>query len=133
MKSSWQRLAEVRRWPEWAAHIRAVELEPPGSLTRQSAGAFRLQGGIRSTFRVTAFEPPNHWLWIGPFLWLAVRYDHQFEAVHADRTRLTWVVELDGPAASAVRPVFARVYGRNLDRAIPHFQDWAVRRRDIAP
>jgi hypothetical protein len=74
-----QRLAQVERWPEWAAHIRAVDLAPPGSLTPQSAGASRLQGGSHSTFRVTEFEPPRHWLWTGPFLWVTVRYDHRFE------------------------------------------------------
>lgn len=125
--SSWQRLAQVQRWPEWAAHIHAVDLEPPGTLTAQSAGTFRLQGGPRSTFRVTEFQAPTHWLWVGPLLWLVVRYDHRFEAVASKRTLLTWVVELDGPGASAVRPAFARAYGRNLDRAIPRFQDWAVR------
>lgn len=130
MESSWQRLAQVQRWPEWAEHILAVDLEPHGPLTPRSAGTFRLQGGIRSTFRVTEFEPPKHWLWIAPFLWAAVRYDHQFETVDTDRTRLTWVVELDGRATSAIRPAFARVYGRNLDRAIPRFQDWAARPQD---
>lgn len=129
-ESSWQRLAKVQRWPEWAAHILAVDLRPPGALTAQSAGAFHLQGGLRSRFQVTEFEPPRRWLWIGPLLWVDVRYDHLFETVATDRTRLTWVVELDGPAASAVRPVFGRVYGRNLDRAIPRFQDWAVRAQD---
>lgn len=125
-ESSWRLLAQVERWPEWAAHILAVDLKPPGPLTSRSVGAFRLRGGIRSTFRVTEFEPPRRWLWVGPLLGLSVRYDHRFEAVDGGRTRLTWVVELDGPAASAVRPAFARVYARNLDRAIPNFQTWAL-------
>ncbi len=96
VETSWQRVAQVQRWPEWAAHILAVDLKPPGALAPQSAGAFRLRGGIRSTFRVTEFEPSSHWLWVGPFLWVAVRYDHRFEAVGSDRTRLTWIVSWTG-------------------------------------
>jgi hypothetical protein len=34
------------------------------------------------------------------------------------------LVELHGPLAPLIRPVFARVYGRNLDRAIPRLQEW---------
>jgi hypothetical protein len=33
-------------------------------------------------------------------------------------------VELHGRLAPLIRPVFARVYGRNLDRAIPRLQEW---------
>jgi hypothetical protein len=34
------------------------------------------------------------------------------------------VVELQAPLAPLIRRVFARVYGPNVDRAIPHLQEW---------
>lgn len=50
-------------------------------------------------------------------------YDHRFDPRETGTT-LTWVVTLDGPLASLIRPVFAGVHGRNLDRAIPRLQEW---------
>ena len=37
---------------------------------------------------------------------------------------MTWVVVVRGPLAWLIRPIFKRVYGRNVDRAIPLLQDW---------
>ena len=53
-----------------------------------------------------------------------ISYDHRFEASGPTATRLEWLVELRGPLAFLVRPIFARVYGRNVDRAISRLQDW---------
>ena len=61
-----------------------------------------------------------NWKWAGPFLWLQVEYDHRFEAVEGGRTRLTFVVDGAGFGVSVLGRVFARVYNRNLDRAIPN-------------
>ncbi len=54
-----------------------------------------------------------------PFLWLTVHYDHQFYAVSPNRTRLTWVVDAEGFGAPVFGRLFAAVYSRNLDKAIP--------------
>jgi hypothetical protein len=43
-----------------------------------------------------------------------------------ESTTLTWIVTLRGPMAAVVRPVFARIYGRNVDRAIPRLQAWIL-------
>src|SRR5690349_15962836 len=52
LQDAWDHLAQVERWTSWAKHIKRVSLEPPGALTGASAGAFRLAGGARSTFRM---------------------------------------------------------------------------------
>jgi hypothetical protein len=48
-----------------------------------------------------------------------VHYDHRFEAVSAGRTKLTWLVSGEGFAISILGRVFAAIYHRNLNQAIP--------------
>lgn len=118
--AAWNHLARVQQWPSWAKHIRRVELEPPGELTEHSRGAIHLTNGLKPVFEVTEFAPPHHWAWIGRFLWLAVRYDHLFEEVTPQRTSLTFVVEADGMGATVIGRLFAKIYAKNLDKAIPN-------------
>ena len=119
LEASWQHLARVGDWPSWAKHIRRVELTPAGTLGAGSEGVIHLSNGIRSAFRVTEFSPPHNWKWVGRFLWLTVQYDHRFEPVDLRRTKLTWVVEAEGFGASVFGKLFAKVYNKNLDRAVP--------------
>jgi hypothetical protein len=120
LETVWQHLAQVERWPSWAKHITSVELDPPGDLTRQSSGAFRLSNGIRSTFKMVELNPPKSWKWVGPFLWIMVHYDHIFEPIDDQHTRLIWVVDAEGFAVSIFGRVYAAIYNRNLDKAIPN-------------
>ena len=53
-----------------------------------------------------------------------IAYDHRFAPAGNNSTTMTWVVVLRGPLAWLIRPIFARIYGRNLDRAIPGLQAW---------
>ena len=66
----------------------------------------------------------RRWEWVGGLPGVRIHYDHRFEASGPTATRLEWLVVLYGPIAPLVRPVFARVYGRNVDRAIPRLQEW---------
>jgi len=116
---AWQHLSRVEEWPSWAVHIRRIELVPPGALTAQSVGRIHLRNGIRSTFRVVEFSPGRNWKWVGRFLWLTVHYDHRFEEIDDQNTRLVWIVEAEGRGASILGRLFAALYSRNLDRAIP--------------
>ena len=120
LQEAWEHLADVEAWPSWAKHIRKVTLQPPGPLTGTSAGAFRLAGGVRSTFRMDVFEPPVRWQWVGRLPTFEIHYDHRFAAVDDTSTRLTWTVAVAGPGAGALGRAFAVVYARNLDRAIPN-------------
>ena len=121
-EETWARLADVATWPEWARHIRSVTLEPAGPLGPRSRGAIRLGNGVRSTFAVTEFEAGRRWRWAGPFLWLRVDYDHVVEADPGGGARVTFRVEATGALSSTVGRLFAWVYARNLDRAIPRLQ-----------
>lgn len=117
---AWEHLERVAQWPSWARHIASVELEPAGELTPATTGVIRLKGGVRSTFRMEHLEPPDRWLWTGRFLWLHVDYDHVFEELAPDATRIRFVVEVRGVGAGSLGRVFRAIYARNLDRAIPN-------------
>jgi hypothetical protein len=124
LEEAWHRLAEVERWPEWAPHITSVTVSPPGELGPTSSGALQIRRLGRNTFRMSVWEPPVRWEWVGGLPGVRIFYDHRFESSGPAATQLEWLVELHGPLAPLIRPVFARVYGRNLDRAIPRLQEW---------
>ena len=119
LQRAWDHLARIEQWPSWAPHIRKVELNPPGELGSQSTGAIHLTNGMKPTFRMTEFNPPANWKWVGPFLWATVIYDHRFEVLDAEHTKLIFVVEAKGFGASILGRLFAWIYRRNLERAIP--------------
>ena len=119
VESAWAHLERVERWPSWARHIRTVELDPPGSLTSTSAGTIHLSNGIRSTFRMEHLVPGERWSWTGPFLWLTVHYDHRFTRQGPSETELAFVLDGEGFGVAVFGRVFAAIYARNLDRAIP--------------
>lgn len=118
-EKAWQHLARVEQWPSWARHIKQVVVQPPGELGPQSTGRFHLTNGVKPVFKMTEFNPHRNWKWVGNFLWLTIYYDHLFEPVDSTRTRLTWVIEARGFAVSIFGRLFAKVYSKSLDRAIP--------------
>ena len=116
----WEHLARITQWPSWARHIRSIQLTPGEGLSADTAGTIKLAGGIRSTFRMQRLDPPNGWLWVGGFLWLEVHYDHLFEEIAGQRTRIRFIIEVKGLGANSLGRLFAFIYARNLDRAIPN-------------
>jgi carbon monoxide dehydrogenase subunit G len=124
LEEAWQRLAEVERWPEWAPHITSVTVSPPGELGPTSSGVLQIKRLGRNSFRMSVWEPPGRWEWVGGLAGVGIYYDHRFESSGPAATRLEWLVELHGPLAPLLRPVFARMYGGKLDRAIPRLQEW---------
>jgi hypothetical protein len=122
LEQAWDHLANVENWTSWAKHIKRVTLDPPGRITDRSAGAFRLVGGARSTFRMEDYEPPTRWQWVGRFMTVDVHYDHRFEALDDAHTRLVWTVTADGRGETVLGRIFGAIYAHNLDKAIPNLQ-----------
>jgi hypothetical protein len=120
---AWRGLAQLERWPEWAPHIDSVTMSPPDKLGPNTTGVIRLRRLGDTTFDMTEWEPPHRWRWQGSLLGHVIGYDHRFEAAD-ETTWLEWTVDIDGSLTSIIRPVFARIYGRNVDRAIPLLQEW---------
>jgi hypothetical protein len=119
LPKAWEHLARVEQWPSWAPHIKRLELNPPGDLGPQSTGVLHLANGMKPAFRVTEFNPPRNWIWLGRFLWLTMIYDHQFEELDAGHTKLTFIVQGTGFGASVLGPFFAKLYRGSLEKAIP--------------
>jgi hypothetical protein len=117
--SAWAHLAKVDSWPSWAKHIKRVELTPPGPLTPRSEGKIHLTNGVRSTFRMEELDPGVSWKWAGPFLWLTVHYDHRFRSLGPSECELAFSLDGEGPGAGLFGRLFAAIYARNVDRAIP--------------
>jgi hypothetical protein len=126
IEQAWQHLARVEQWPSWAKHIRQVEVRPPGELGPESTGRLYLYNPVKSgwpgssaVFTVTEFDPYRHWKWVAGFLWLTCHYDHRFEELNPTQTKLTWVIEASGFGKSVIGRLFAKIYSKSLDRAIP--------------
>lgn len=120
IKAAWRHLSQVKQWPSWAKHIKRIQFAPEGELTPTSKGILLLTNGIKSEFRMTELNAPRNWKWVGNFLWLTVHYDHRFEALDERRTKLIWIVGAEGFGASIIGKLFAAIYNKNLDRAIPN-------------
>jgi Polyketide cyclase / dehydrase and lipid transport len=120
LETAWHHLARVQAWPSWAKHIKAVELTPPGEVTSQSTGVLHLRNGLATTFQMREFRPFEHWKWVGPLLWLTIYYDHTFMALTSQQTRLTFLVAVEGWGVPFFGRLFAAVYNRSLNIAIPH-------------
>jgi hypothetical protein len=120
---TWAHLSNVTAWPSWAKHIRRVTLDPPGALTATTRGRLTLKPAVPTTFRVTALDAPHSWSWRGTFMGTTLDYDHRIEPIGQGGTRITFTIDGSGATSRVVGPVFARVYGRILDRAIPNLVD----------
>lgn len=119
IETAWQHLARIEEWPSWARHIQRIEMQPPGELGPKSTGFIHLRNGVKPAFTVTEFNPYRNWKWVGKFLWATVHYDHHFESQNPTQTKFTWIVEANGFAVSVIGRLFAMIYKRDLDRAIP--------------
>jgi hypothetical protein len=95
-----------------------VEVAPPGELGPKSTGRMLLTNGLKPVWTMTEFNPHRNWKWVGGFLWLTVYYDHQFEALSASKTKITFIVEAAGIGVSVMGRLFAKVYSKSLDPAI---------------
>jgi polyketide cyclase/dehydrase/lipid transport protein len=118
-QEAWDHLARIKEWPSWARHIKKIEVQPPGDLCSHSTGVLHLANGMKPVFRVTEFDPPRSWKWIGAFLWLTVVYDHRFEPLDDGHTKLNFIVGAKGFGARVLGRLFAWLYRPSLERAIP--------------
>jgi len=118
--NAWSALADVAGWPSWAPHIMEARVSPPGPVQAATAGTFRFRPVGRSRFVMTEFDPPRSWTWTGRAMGVTIDYQHRFETVSPQTTRLVWVVRSRRRAGVRAR-LFALVYARLIDRAIPRF------------
>jgi uncharacterized membrane protein len=119
---AWAELVEAERWPRWARHLRSVQLTPPGPIGPASSATLKLTNHTRATVRVTEFQDGRRFRWEGSFLWLGLGYDHLVTTDETGRVSVTFTVNATGPGVNTIGALFASIYARNLDRAIPRLQ-----------
>jgi uncharacterized membrane protein len=122
LEQAWAHLARVEAWPSWAKHIKSVTVEPPGELAPSTVAVFRLTNGMKARFAVTEYVPKSHWKWISKFLWLTIDFDHRFEPIDHDRTKMQFIIEAKdlGFGRFVLGKLYAAIYSKNLDKAIPN-------------
>lgn len=134
-EQAWRYLARLDQWPEWARHIKRIEMHPQGELGPHSSGVIHLANGMKSTFHMTEFNPYDNWKWAGPFLWLTIHYDHRFEAVTRDQTKMRFILEGKGLGVGSLGRLFAKLYRQNLEKAIPllvqRIENWGSHSFDV--
>lgn len=119
---AWAELLAAERWPRWAQHLRSVQVTPPGPVRPGSSATLKLTNHTRAIVRVTEFQDGRRFRWEGSFLWLGLGYDHLITTDEMGRVTITFTVDAAGLGVNTVGPLFAGIYARNLDRAIPRLQ-----------
>ena len=122
LERAWQHLARVEAWPSWAKHIKGVTVEPPRELSPSTVAVFHLAFGFKARFAVTEFVPKTHWKWISNFFGITVHYDHRFEPINHDRTKMQFIIEARdlGFGGYLLGKLYGAIYSKNLDKAIPN-------------
>jgi Polyketide cyclase / dehydrase and lipid transport len=119
---AWAELVAAEQWPRWARHLGSVQVAPPGPVGPGSSAMLRLENRTRVRVRVTEFEDGRRFRWEGSFLWLGLGYDHLVTTDDTGRVSITLTVEGAGIGVDTIGRLFASIYARNLDRAIPRLQ-----------
>ena len=119
---AWAELVAAEQWPKWARHLRSVQVTPPGPVGPASSATLKLTNHTTATVKVTEFQEGRRFRWEGSFLWLSLGYDHLVTTDDTGRVTITFTVDAAGPGVTTIGPLFASIYARNLDRAIPRLQ-----------
>ena len=114
----WDILAAVDAWPEtFTPYLKEAHLD--GGVMVGSKGWVQTKIPIpRSHFEVTSVDEGRSWEWTGKIMWLTMRFDHVVESLDNSRTRVLFDVDLDGPAAGLLRPLFRIQYRPNMNLAL---------------
>lgn len=121
-EQAWAELLAAEQWPRWAPHLASVQVTPPGAVGRGSRATLRLKNRTKARVRVTKFEDRRRFRWEGSFLWLGLGYDHLVTTDDTGRVTITFTVEGAGLGVDTLGRLFASIYARQLDRAIPRLQ-----------
>jgi len=119
---AWAELVAAEQWPRWAQHLGSVQVAPPGPVGPGSSATLKLKNRTKARVRVTEFEDGRRFRWEGSFLWMRLGYDHLVTIDDTGQVRITFTVEGAGVGVDTIGRLFASMYARTLDRAIPRLQ-----------
>ncbi len=95
-------------------------MDPPGPARLGSKGRVRLKNGTSARQEVVELNEGRNWRWDGRFLWLGLVYDHIIEARPDGGTRIRFTIEGTDLGVGSIGRIFAWIYARNLDQAMPN-------------
>ena len=98
----WQIWANVERWPEWNAGVERIELR--GAFAVGSTILMTPPGDKTVELRITEAVEPELFVDEADGGDFVVRTTHRVEAVGGDGSRITYRMEITGPAAETVGP-----------------------------
>lgn len=117
--AAWNHLAHLENWPSWAGHIKRMEPTPRGDLTASTQVILHMRAGPRNKMIVTEYDPPHRWVWEGRSFGVTTRFEHKFEAIDENRTRIWFLAGMSGPLSFLTGGLFGRMMHRYLTRALP--------------
>ena len=123
LRRAWHHFNRATQWPSWHTDLKSVNVEPPGELGAQSVATLYPQKGPSTTFRMTTFVPYDHWTWVTRALWFTIEYDHRFERITDDTTRIILHIEVGGLGRSAFSRFLSGLANKILDVALPRLAE----------
>ena len=126
LTDTWQTLIDAEKWPEWAPHIRKIDVNPPGKIDANSSATIRFTSGRPMHVAVTEFRAGRFFRWTGRFLGSTVSYDYVATAA-GQGSEILFIMEVTGPTARLVSAWLGRTYSRQLDDAIPRLREHLTR------
>lgn len=98
----WSIWADVENWGEWNPDIEAIEIDAPFAVG--STIVMTPRGADPVTLRVTEARPGEVFVDEADLGDAVARTEHRIERVDGDRVRVTYRMEISGPAADRIGP-----------------------------
>jgi uncharacterized protein YndB with AHSA1/START domain len=98
----WRLWEDVERWPEWNAGVERIKLDGPFAVG--STILMTPPGDEPVELRITEVKEPELFVDEAQGGDFVVRTTHRVEAAGDERTRITYRMEITGPAAETVGP-----------------------------
>jgi uncharacterized protein YndB with AHSA1/START domain len=101
-RAVWRLWADVARWPEWNGDIERIEISGPFAVG--STISMTPSGGEPIELRIADATEPERFVDEADLGGVVVRTTHRIERVDADRSRIVYRMEIDGPGSDSVGP-----------------------------
>jgi hypothetical protein len=98
----WQEWADVASWPEWNRDIERIELDGPFDAGSRITMTPRGQDPIE--LRIAEAAKPELFVDEADLGEIVVRTTHRAERIDRERTRITYRMEISGPASETLGP-----------------------------
>lgn len=98
----WCLWSDVETWPEWNGDIAQIEIAGPFAAGTEITMTPKDDDQI--VLRIAQADAPHVFVDEAEFPGIVVRTTHRVESVEADRSRVTYRMEITGPAADEVGP-----------------------------